>query len=262
MKGSKLIFITFILAFVCGCVTTQEQYIALEGRVINLESRLDTIERKLSEFEKRSVMSSEREGESMYQALKSLESEIYSMRNDIDTNTSDIADIKRKLQDIELEIIELKKVLEERKKALVATTNATSGKGAPETVTKETVTPETLYSTALKLVKSSQFEMGIKKFEEFLKKYPTHPLAANAFYWIGEAYYGLGKYRDAILQFEDFRRKYPHSAKVPASLLKEALAFLKLQDKGAARILLGKLIKDYPKSQEALKARELLKNLK
>ncbi len=257
MRG-KLVLAVFVLSLICGCVTTQDQYVALEGRVINLESRLDTIERKLAELDRRCKVASEKEGESMYQAIKSLESEIYSMRNDIDANTSDIADIKRKLQDMELEIIELKKKVEERQ--TVSGQASLAGKGVSGG--GEAVSPEALYSTALGLVKASQFEEGIRKFEEFLKRYPDHPLAANAFYWIGEAYYGLGKYRDAILQFEDFRRKYPNSAKVPASILKEALAFLKLQDKNAAKILLNKLVRDYPKSQEALKAKELLRTLK
>jgi len=257
MKG-KVAFLVLALAFLCGCVATQDQYVALEGRVINLESKLDTVERRLNELDKRCQVSSEKEGESLYQAIKSLESEIYSMRNDIDANTSDIADIKRRLQDMELEIIELKKKVEEAEKAPsgASANNVASGE------VNAAVSPEALYSTALGLVKSSHFEEGIKKFEEFLKRYPDHPLAANAFYWIGEAYYGLGRYRDAILQFEDFRRKYPNSAKVPASLLKEALSFLKLQDKNAAKILLNKLIRDYPKSQEALKAKELLGTLK
>lgn len=258
MKRIGFLIFSGLIIFLCGCVTTQEQFVSLEGRVINLESRLDTLETKVKQMEKRYEASSEVEGRDIYQALKSLENEIYNMRGDIDTNTADIADIKRKLQDMELEIIEIKKIVEQ--KLLAKTSNATVSE--KPSGAQQKIAPEALYSTALELIKSSQFQEGIKKLEKFLRLYPDHPLASNAFYWIGEAYYGLGKYRDAILQFEDFRRKYPKSTKVPSSLLKEALAFLKLQDKGAARILLNKLLRDYPKSLEAQKAKELLKTLK
>ena len=39
-------------------------------------------------------------------------------------------------------------------------------------------------------------------FIDFIAKYPKHPLAANAQYWIGEAYWAQRDYRQALVEFE------------------------------------------------------------
>ncbi len=54
---------------------------------------------------------------------------------------------------------------------------------------------------------------------------------------------------------------YPKHYKVPAALLKQALSFLHLGDNEAARILFRKIVKEYPRSEQAPVARKYLKRL-
>ncbi|MBW2707883.1 MAG: tetratricopeptide repeat protein, partial [Deltaproteobacteria bacterium] len=84
----------------------------------------------------------------------------------------------------------------------------------------------------------------------------------NAAFWIGESYMVMKQYEQAILAFKKVMKKYPRGNKVPNALLKQALAFYKLNDKTSAKLLLKKLIKKYPKSNEATIARNKLKTMK
>jgi len=94
----------------------------------------------------------------------------------------------------------------------------------------------------------------------FLQRYPDHPLAINAAYWIGEAYYAEKNYEKAILQFEDVIQKYGEHPKVAAALLKQGLAFEALGDRDSARLLLERTVERFPETQEANKAETIMRD--
>jgi tol-pal system protein YbgF len=117
------------------------------------------------------------------------------------------------------------------------------------------------YEEALKLLERKEYKESIAKFKEFLQKYPKSDYADNAQYWIGENYYAMKQFDQAILEFDSVRRSYPNGDKVPASLLKLGFAFVELGDKVDARLILQELVDRYPQSEEAAKAKDKLKSL-
>jgi tol-pal system protein YbgF len=90
------------------------------------------------------------------------------------------------------------------------------------------------------------------------KKFPQHQ-AANAHYWIGETYYNEKSYEPAILAYQDVIKNYPTKDKVPAAMLKQAMAFHAINDAKSSKYVLKKLVEAFPKSDEAIKAKDLLK---
>lgn len=117
------------------------------------------------------------------------------------------------------------------------------------------------YEEAWKSLERKNYREAIVRLNEFLKKHPQSEFADNAQYWIGESYYALKKFDQAILEFDAVRRKYPGGEKVPAALLKQGFAFAELGDKVDARLILQELIARYPQSKEAVKAKEKVKAL-
>jgi len=95
---------------------------------------------------------------------------------------------------------------------------------------------------------------------KFLKRFPTAKNADNAQFWIGETYYREKWYEKAILEYQKVIEKYPKGNKVPASLLKQGLAFYSIGDKANARLIMNELIAKYPHSREAKIARKKLKS--
>lgn len=117
------------------------------------------------------------------------------------------------------------------------------------------------YEEALRLLDRKEHRVAIARFKEFLKKHPKSELADNAQYWIGESHYALKEFDQAILEFDAVRRKYPDGDKVAAALLKQGFAFAELGDRVDARLILQELVDRYPKSEEAVKAKQKLKAL-
>lgn len=126
----------------------------------------------------------------------------------------------------------------------------------------EAVTPDSVYMKGLETFKTGNMPAAREIFTKFLEKYPQHDLAANAQYWIGETYYSEKEYEPSILAFQEVIKNHPQKEKVPAAMLKQAMAFKAIEDTKNARYVLKKLVENYPKSEEVKKARELLKELK
>ena len=117
------------------------------------------------------------------------------------------------------------------------------------------------YEAALRLMDKKDYRAAITRFKDFIKKYPKSRLANNAQYWIGECYYAVREFDQAIVEFDAVRRKYPQGDKVPAALLKQGFAFAELGEKVNARLVLQELVEKYPQSQEAARAKARLKAL-
>ncbi len=122
--------------------------------------------------------------------------------------------------------------------------------------------PEDLYKEGLELFNLKRYQEAKEVFKDFIKQNPTSPLVANAHFWIGECEYKQSRYEEAILEYNKVISKFPKSNKVPDALLKQGYAFAKLGDKESAKILLKRLVKNYPKTPQAKAAKRQLKLLK
>lgn len=117
------------------------------------------------------------------------------------------------------------------------------------------------YQRALQLYRDNQQEQSIQGFRDFLRGNPKSPLADNAQYWIGEAYYAQSDYNRSIIEFNEVLLKYPQGDQVPGALLALASAFSTSGDKIDAKLVLQKLISDHPNSEEAQIGRQQLQSL-
>lgn len=132
---------------------------------------------------------------------------------------------------------------------------------AKEKVSGESEAARRDYDEAWRFLEQKDYKRAIDRFRAFLKKHSKSAYADNAQYWIGEAYYALREFDQAILEFDAVRRNHPKGDKVPAALLKQGFAFAELGDKVDARLILQELINRYPQSSEASKAKQKLKSL-
>ncbi|MFZ4858640.1 MAG: tol-pal system protein YbgF [Desulfuromonadaceae bacterium] len=170
-------------------------------------------------------------------------------------------DLARYREDADKRII----ALEERILKQQAVIDALSKKLTEVSMAKKEeapLTPDALYSKGLDSLKAGEIVAARELFTKFLEQNAKHELAVNAHYWIGETYYSEKNYESAILSYQDVIKNYPGKEKVVAAMLKQAMAFNEIKDAKSARFVLKKLVEGFPKSEEAKKAKELLKEIK
>ncbi|MBN2705783.1 MAG: tol-pal system protein YbgF [Deltaproteobacteria bacterium] len=115
-----------------------------------------------------------------------------------------------------------------------------------------------LYDESLAAYRNGDYETSVKLFAAYLRDFPEAPRAANARYWLGESYYSLAQYAQAISEFKRVQSDFPKSSKVPDALLKIAMSFQAIGGFDAARAAYAALIQKYPASTSAAKAEKAL----
>ena len=75
------------------------------------------------------------------------------------------------------------------------------------------------FEKAIKLLKQENFEAAIASYEEVIKISPQSPISQDAQYWIGQSYFRMGKYDQALTIFGQLLKDYPGSAIVPVTKL-------------------------------------------
>jgi tol-pal system protein YbgF len=116
------------------------------------------------------------------------------------------------------------------------------------------------YQNALSEYYNRNYKLAIQLFEELLTRNPATSLSDNCRYWIGECYYALGNYNQAIIEFTKVF-SYNKSNKMDDAQLKLGLCYWKLGDRERARQEFERLISDYPNSEYVEKAQQFLSKL-
>jgi len=276
MKSPCAIFLGLAAVAVSACVTPQQiDVIEREQRTLRTQTSssrgdLDAIRSSLADTKANL--------DQMHREIKALNEKVEEVRFQLDrqigrsTKEGDqrIKDLEAKVgkvgEDLKAQAGLLKaredeiRALREGGMQSKAAETASAG-AAAEKAAGESEAAKKDYDEAWRLVERKDFRAAIPRFREFLKKYPNSDFADNAQYWLGECYYGLKEYDQAILEFDAVRRKYPKGDKVPAALLKQGFAFAELGDKVDARLILQELVDRYPQSEESGKAKQKLKTL-
>jgi len=136
--------------------------------------------------------------------------------------------------------------------------------------------PQDIYQAAYIDFSKGSYALAMAGFREFLRRFPDHPLAGNAQYWIGEGYYSQARaavnagqadkvapeLEQAVQEFRKVLANYPRSEKAPTALYKEALALLELKQPAVAQQRLEYLVANFPQAEETPLAKERLATLK
>jgi tol-pal system protein YbgF len=115
-----------------------------------------------------------------------------------------------------------------------------------------------LYHRSLNALNAGQIARAVTGFRGFLARYPHHPYADNAQYWIGEGYFDLKQFHSSAREFQRVIDRYPRGNKVPDAMLKLGLSQLATGERRDGRRALEALRRMYPRQPAARLASERL----
>jgi tol-pal system protein YbgF len=121
--------------------------------------------------------------------------------------------------------------------------------------------PEVLYTSALGDFNAGKNDLAAQEFAQYLQVYGNTDLAGNAQFYLGEIDYRKGNLQAAIVDYNKVLDQYPGGNKSAAAQLKKGFALLDLGQRDAGVQELRSLIARFPKSSEALQARDRLNKL-
>jgi tol-pal system protein YbgF len=121
--------------------------------------------------------------------------------------------------------------------------------------------PDVLYNTALSDFNGGKNDLAAQEFAQYLQVYGNTDLAGNAQFYLGEIDYRRSNFTAAIQDYNRVLDQYPGGNKGAAAQLKKGFALLELGQKDAGVQELRSLMTRYPKSPEAIQARDRLNKL-
>ncbi len=119
---------------------------------------------------------------------------------------------------------------------------------------------QTVYAQSFDALKAGSYSVAITGFKSFLSSYPASPLAENAQYWLGEAFYVTRDFDSATGAFRNVLQKWPDSRKAPDALLKLGYTQLEQKKTGEGRATLSQVVQKYPGTDAAKHAAERLQH--
>ncbi len=121
-----------------------------------------------------------------------------------------------------------------------------------------------LYQAGVNAFNSRKYTEAQRSFSDYLQNFGDADArtSASAQYYIGECYFQTNQFADAALAYDTVITRYPKSDRVPSAYLKQGICFSKMKQKDGARSRMNELIKKYPNSPEAKRARDFLKTNK
>ena len=173
-----------------------------------------------------------------------LQKEVERLQGELNVRNQQLADLRSNLMERDAKLQEL-----ERTPQTPATRSAAGGNGFVQR-----------YADARNLYEQRRYAEAAAAFQAILAENEKSSYADNCQYWIGESYYGLGKFPQAIAEFEKVFT-FARSNKTDAALLKIGLCYLQMGERQQARSQLEQLIATYPGSPYVAKARRYLARL-
>lgn len=205
------------------------------------------------------------------QKTQQLENDIRTLRGKIEEQDNEIAQLKHELSnrytdlDQRLELLQQKvdpdsAAPEEDKQQDISPSNASKSNSINVNPAKaQTTTPSTdldqaAYTVALDAYKQGGAKKAIAPMQNFIKNNPNSIYISNAYFWLAEFNLAIEptNYAEAKKNYNIVVNQYPNSAKA-ARALYQLYNIAKDVDRNttSANQLKSKLLKDYPKSEEA-----------
>jgi tol-pal system protein YbgF len=121
------------------------------------------------------------------------------------------------------------------------------------------VSAEELFDRGMESFRAGELGQAVLDFEQFAERHASHPLAPSAHFWIGEAYFRSRDFEHAAGEYQRAIDLAPTGERTPDALLRLGLALRSLRREDRAREVWARLMRDFPDSEAALRARAVLR---
>lgn len=264
----KLLPLLVVCAVVLGCASSRDLQVTtqiLDMKITAQEKELQAVRKEMEEIRKtfgtmeEATRNAQRSQADIGADMTALRTEVQKLRGSVEETREALAsgkaggmppDAAARIEDLTLRIQYMENFLGIGKPGAPAAAPARET-GTVSAPAAEKQDAEKGYNEAYEAFKAGKYSEARNLFEKFLAAHGDSDYGDNAQFWIGETYFFEKDYERAILEYEKVIKNYPQGNKVPNALLKQGLSFLELGDKESAKLLLNRVVGEYPNTSPA-----------
>ncbi len=278
-KHSFIVFIAVMAFIVCAsrgaaAADTKSQLIQIQTQ---LQLMQDNMARMQQSFDERmgvmkdlltqQIDNVNKMGTTVQNLQKTLGQQSTDAGTKVDQISGQVQALQDGLDELKARLAKVSKQLDDIQTAQQNITNPPAGgqpggtPGAAANTAPQAPPADQLYNDGLRDYNANKNDLAAQEFTQYLQYYGNTDLAGNAQFYLGEIAYRQGNFNGAVQAYNKVLDQYPGGNKTAAAQLKKGYALLELGQKDAGIQELRSLINRYPKSPEALQARDRLNKL-
>jgi tol-pal system protein YbgF len=183
----------------------------------------------------------------------------------IQTLNDSLDELKARLGKVSKQLEDMQAAQQNLSSQQASATGQAPGAGQPgaqasnaQTLAAQAPPPDVLYNNGLRDYNAGNGDLATQEFSDYIKFYPNTDLAGNAYFYLAELAYRQGNYQAAVKNYDQVLQTFPDGNKAAAAELKKGYALVELGQKDDGIAALRHVVQRYPRSNEALQAKERL----
>jgi tol-pal system protein YbgF len=179
----------------------------------------------------------------------------------LDQLSGQIQSLNDTMDELKVRLAKVSKQLEDMQSAQQSIQAQQAQQQAQNQAAASAPPPDLLYNNALRDYNGGKPDLASQEFSDYIKFYPNTDLAGNSYFYLGELQFKQGNFQQAVQSYDQVVQNFPSGNKAASAQLKKGFALIELgkQDDGVAE--LRHVVQRYPRSPEALQARDRLRKL-
>jgi tol-pal system protein YbgF len=179
----------------------------------------------------------------------------------VDQLSGQIQALNDSLDELKARLAKVSKQLEDMQGAQQSVQAGQAAQQAQQQALAQAPPPDVLYNNALRDYNAAKGELAKQEFSDYVRFYPNTDLTGNAYFYLAELAYKQGNFQEAVTNYDQVVQNFPTGNKAASSELKKGLALIELGKKDDGIAQLRHVIQRYPRSTEALQAKDRLRKL-
>jgi tol-pal system protein YbgF len=242
-------------------VQLQTQVQALQDQMTHMQQSFDERMGVMKNLVEQSTDSMNKVAASVTDLQGTLQKQQTDSGSHVDQLSGQIQALNDTLDELKARLAKVSKQLEDMQAAQQNVAAQQSQQAQQQQQQTQAPPPDVLYNNALRDYNAAKNDLAAQEFADYVKYYPNTDLAGNAYFYLADLEFRQGNYQQAVKDYDQVLQNFPTGNKAPAAQLKKGFALLELGQKDSGIAELRRLIQRYPRSNEALQARDRLRKL-
>jgi len=198
-------------------------------------------------------------------AIASLQQTLQKQQGDaagkVDQLSGQIQSLNDTLDELKVRLAKVSKQLEDMQSSQQSIAAQQQASQAQAQAQAQAPPPDVLYANALRDYNGGKSDLASQEFSDYIKFYPNTDLAGNSYFYLAELQFRAGNYKEAVSNYDQVLQNFPSGNKAASAQLKKGFALIEMGQKDDGVQELRHLIQRYPKTNEAVQAKERLRKL-
>ncbi len=181
--------------------------------------------------------------------------------NHVDQLSGQLQALNDSLDELKARLGKVTKQLEDLQAAQQSLAAQTSAQTQAQQAQLAVPPPDVLYNNGLRDYNGGNVDLAKQEFSDYVKNYPNTDLAGNAYFYLAELDFRAGNYPQAVKKYDQVLQSFPDGSKAASAELKKGFALIESGQKDAGIAALRHVVQRYPRSNEAMQAKDRLRKL-